>query len=109
MIIGKEFVEAYADFSEDSVIVEIPFISNAYADDFFKSLTKCYIKAKLKGNFTILATSEVIVGFCYDFGKNESKEYIEQIFEIFSAMIMMEYYNQRDQAEVMEIQFALAA
>jgi len=109
MKLGKEFVANYADFSEGSVIVEIPFISNAYADDFFKSLTKCYIQARLKGSFTILATSEVIVGFCYDFGKNESKEYIEQRLEIFSSLIMIRYYDQRDNAEIMEIPFAIAA
>lgn len=109
MKIGKEFIDAYADFSDDGVLVEIPFISNAYADDFIKSLTKCSLKARLKGKFTILATSEVIVGFCYDFGKNESKKYIEQILEIFSGVIMMHYYNQRDNAEIMEMELAMAA
>ena len=109
MKIGKEFVEAYADFSDKAVVVEIPFISNVYADEFFKSLSKCHIQAGLKGNFTILATSELIVGFCYEFGKNESKKYIEQILEIFSGLIMMRYYDQRDKSEIMEIPFAIAA
>ena len=109
MILGKEFVDAYADFSDSSVIVEIPFICNSFADEFFKSLSKCYIQARLKGNFTILASTEVIVGFRYDFGKSERKEYIEQILEIFSGLIMMRYYDQRDNAEIMEIQLAVAA
>lgn len=109
MKLGKEFLEEYAEFSEDSVTIEIPFINVKFFESFGKKLGKAVTLAKLKGNFTLHATQEVIVGFKYDFGPGETKEYLEQVFEIFSAMIMMEYYNQRDQAEVMEIQFALAA
>lgn len=109
MKLGKEFVKAYADFSDNGVVVEIPFICHEYADEFFKSLGKCYIQAELKGNFTVLATSEVIVGFCYDYAENETRKYVEKILEVFSGLIMMRYYDQRDKSEVMEISFAIAA
>jgi hypothetical protein len=109
MKLGKEFVKAYADFSDNGVVVEIPFICNEYAGEFFKSLGKCYMQAKLKGNFTVLATSKVIVGFCYDYAENETREYVEKILEVFSGLIMMRYYDQLDKSEVMEIPFAIAA
>lgn len=109
MKLGKEFVDAYADFSANAVTVEIPFISTKHGDDFIETLSKSAAKAKLKGNFTILATSAVIVGFTYDFAENETREYIEEILEILSGLIMMRYYDQRDNAEIMEIQLAIAA
>ena len=109
MKLGIEFLAEYATFDENSVTVEIPFISNQNAEGFFQALGKCQTLAKLKGAFTILATSSVIVGFIYNFGKNESREHIESVLEVFSGMIMTQYYNQRDKAEIMEIQFAVAA
>lgn len=109
MKLGKEFIADYATFGDNYVNVEIPFISNENAEGFFQALGKCQTLAKLKGTFTILATSSVIVGFNYDFGENESREHIESVLEIFSGMIMIQYYNQRDKAEIMEIQFAVAA
>lgn len=109
MKLGQEFLEEYAEFSKDSVSIEIPFISVKFFESFGKKLGKAATLSKLNGNFTLFATKEVIVGFKYDFGPGETREYLEQVFEIFSAMIMMEYYKQRDPAEIMEIQFALAA
>jgi len=109
MKLGKEFIETYVVFGDNTVTVEIPFISNQNAEGFLQAIGKCQTLANLKGNFTVLATSAVIVGFTYDFADNESKEYIENILEVFSGIIMMEYYNQRDTAEIMEIQLAMAA
>lgn len=109
MKLGKEFVDAYANFTDYKVVVEIPFISNQYAEEFLQSLGKCYFQAKLRGNLTILATSAVIVGFSYDFAKNETREYVENILEVFSGLIMIRYYDQRDKSEIMEIPLALAA
>jgi hypothetical protein len=51
----------------------------------------------------------VIVGFTYNFGPGETREYIENILEIFSGLIMIQYLNQRDKAEIMEIQLGIAA
>ena len=109
MKLGKEFMTEYATFGNNTVNVEIPFISNIYADGFMKAVVKCQTMAKLKGTFSILCTPTVIVGFRYDFGKNETREYIESIFEIFSGLIMIEYYNQRDKVDIMEIPLAIAA
>jgi hypothetical protein len=109
MKLGKEFIDAYATFDKNSVMVEIPFISNAYFDGFVQTLTKCRKNANFKGDFTILATRTVIVGFTYNFGPGETREYIENILEIFSGLIMIQYLNQRDKAEIMEIQLGIAA
>ena len=109
MKLGKEFVDAYADFSTNAVTVEIPFISTEHGDDFIAMITKSAIQANLKGNFTILTTPAVIVGFTYDFAGNETREYIEIILEILSGLIMMRYYDQRDKAEIIEVQLAIAA
>ena len=109
MKLGKEFLEEYAEFREDSVLIEIPFINVKFFDSFGKKLAKAMTLAKLKGNLTLHATSEVIVGFRYDFGPGETREYLERIFEIISGIFFIEYYDQRDKAEIMEIQFAVAA
>lgn len=108
MKLGKEFIDNYANFGDKYVTMEIPFISNQHAEGFFQAIMKCQTLANLKGNFTILATSAVIVGFNYEFADSETKEHIENVFELFSGLIMIEYYNQRDQAEIMEIQFSTA-
>lgn len=109
MKLGKEFIETYVVFGDNTVTVEIPFISNQNAEGFLQAIGKCQTLANLKGNFTILATSAVIVGFNYDFADHETKEYIQSILEVFSGMIMMHYYNQRDKEEIMQIQLAMAA
>ena len=109
MKLGKEFLEEYAEFSEDSVLIEIPFINVKFFESFTKKLAKAMTLAQLKGNFTLHATREMLVGFKYDFGPGETREYLERIFEIISGMFFMEYYDQRDKAEIMEIQFAVAA
>ena len=108
MIIGKEFLKKYAEFKKGFVRVEIPFISVKYFEELAKGFAKTIILGGLKGEFSFETTPELITGFNYRFGQNESKQKVEAIFEILTAHIMMTYYNQKSRSEVKEVLFSIA-
>lgn len=109
MQFNKDYLDEYAVFEENSVTVEIPFISNAFFEDLARPFITVLTKNALEGDFYFLTTKQLIVGFRYEFGPSESKELIKEMLLIMVASIFMTYYSQRDKSDIQDIQFAIAA